>query len=492
MMDQVTFGLQTALQWNNLLLCFIGVLIGTLVGVLPGLGPAASISLLLPATFKLPPATAIIMLAGIYYGAMYGGSTTSILVNVPGEAASAVTCLDGYQMAKQGRAGVALGISAFGSFIAGTLAILGLMLVAPPMANFALKFGPPEYFSLMIMGLVILSFLSSGPIWKSLLIASLGIFLGAIGIDTFDGVPRFCMDIPQFFDGIGIVPVVMGLFGVSEILLNAERALKANLYETKIKNLLPSLADWRRSIGPILRGGLVGFFFGILPGGGAVLASFSSYALEKKFSKNPKEFGKGAIEGVAGPESANNASCQSSFIPLLSLGIPANPVRAVMIGALLIHGMKIGPMLVVENPDVFWGLVMSMYVGNGMLLVLNLPLIPLWVKLLKIPYSIFFPLILLFCIIGSYSLNNSVVDIFLMIFFGFVGYFLNKFDFDAAPLALAMVLGPMLEPALRRSLILSHGSPIIFFERPISVVLLIITTSLLVVPFLLRLKKTWA
>jgi putative tricarboxylic transport membrane protein len=431
------------------------------------------------------------MLAGIYYGAQYGGSTTSILVNVPGEATTAVTCLDGYQMAKQGRAGPALGIAAFGSFIAGTVSIFGLMLIAPPMANFALKFGPPEYFSLMILGLVLLTFLSSGPLWKALLIAALGIFLGSIGTDGFTGITRFTMDIPQLFDGIGIAPVVMGVFGVSEILLNAESAMKQSVYERKIKNLFPSLVDWGRSIGSIIRGTLVGFFCGILPGGGAVLATFSSYAIEKKFSKNPQEFGRGAIEGVAGPESANNASAQSSFIPLLSLGIPANPVMAVMIGALLIHGVKIGPTLVVDHPDLFWGTVTSMYIGNVMLLVLNLPLIPLWVRLLKVPYSILFPLILLFCIIGAYSLSNSVVDVLIMISFGLIGYFMNKFKFDAAPLVLAMVIGPMLEPALKRSLILSMGSLLIFFERPISLVAMVCAILLLIVPILAKMKKSW-
>lgn len=490
--DHVIFGFQTALQWSNLFLCFTGVLIGTLIGVLPGIGPAATISLLLPATLKLPSASAIIMLAGIYYGAYYGGSTTSILVNVPGEAASAITCLDGYQMARRGRAGPALGISALGSFIAGTLSIFGLMFVAPPMASFALKFGPPEYFSLMILGLVILTFLSTGPIWKSLLMASLGIFLGSIGIDHFTGRARFTMNLPELFDGIGIVPVVMGLFGISEILLNVERSLKQSVYETRIRNLFPSLSDWRRSFAAILRGSFIGFFLGILPGGGAVISSFASYVTEKKLSKHPREFGQGAIEGVAGPESANNASATSSFIPLLSLGIPANPVMAVMIGALLIHGVKIGPMLMVEHPDLFWGTVTSMYVGNAMLLILNLPLIPMWVRILKVPYPILFPLILLFCMIGAFSLTNSTVDVFVMIFFGVMGYFMSKFGFEPAPLVLAMVLGPMMESALKRSLILSMGSPLIFFGRPISLALMVSAGFLLFSPALVRMKKSWA
>ena len=489
LLDPILFGFQTALQWNNLLFCFIGAVIGTLIGVLPGIGPSGTIALLLPVTLKLSPTTAIIMLAGIYYGAYYGGSITSILVNIPGEAASAVTCLDGYQMARRGRAGPALGISAMGSFIGGTLAILGLMLIAPPTANFALKFGPPEYFSLTVLGLVILSFMSSGPIWKSLLTASLGIFLGTIGLDSFTGIARYTLNIPQLFDGVGIVPVCMGVFGVAEILLNAEKEMKTTIYETEIKNLFPNLADWGRSIGAILRGTIIGFFLGILPGGGAVLASFFSYAAERKLSKNPEEFGKGAIAGVAGPETSNNAAATSSFIPLLSLGIPANPVMAVMIGGLMIHGVRIGPMLISEHPDLFWGTVTSMYLGNVMLLILNLPLIPMWVRILKIPYLILFPLILLFCIVGAYSLSNSVVDVLIMIFFGLLGYFMKKFGFDAAPLVLAIVLGPLLENALKRSLILSMGSPWIFFQRPISLVLMCAAILFLMGPALYRQVK---
>lgn len=485
LLDAVLFGFNTALQWDNLLLCFIGAVIGTLIGVLPGIGPSGTIALLLPATLKLTPTSAIIMLAGIYYWAYYGGSITSILVNVPGEAASAITTLDGYQMARQGRAGPALGISALGSFIGGTLAILGLMVVAPPTANFALKFGPPEYFALAVLGLVILSFLSSGPIWKSLLMASLGVFLGSIGLDSFTGIARFTMNIPQLFDGIGIVPVCMGVFGVTEILLNAEEVVDTTIFETKIKNLFPNLSEWKQSIGAILRGTFIGFFLGILPGGGAVLSSFFSYAAEKKLSKHPEEFGKGAIAGVAGPETANNAAATSSFIPLLSLGIPANPVMAVMIGGLMIHGVRIGPMLISENPGLFWGTVTSMYIGNVMLLILNLPLIPIWVRILRIPYPLLFPLILLFCIVGAYRLSSSAVDVLVMIFFGLFGYFMKKFEFDAAPLVLAIVLGPLLENALKRSLILSLGSPLIFFQRPISLTLLGAAILLLIGPPLL-------
>ncbi|MDO8957540.1 MAG: tripartite tricarboxylate transporter permease [Deltaproteobacteria bacterium] len=487
--QSVVMGFQVALQPGNLIFCFIGVLIGTLVGVLPGLGPVAAISLLLPTTFHVNPVSAIIMLAGIYYGAMYGGSTTSILVNIPGEAASVVTCLDGYQMARQGRAGPALGIAAFGSFIAGTIGVIGLMLIAPPLAEMALKFGPPEYFSLMILGLTILTFLASGPMWKALLMAAFGLFLACIGMDTLMGAPRFTWDIVELSDGIGLVPVVMGLFGISEVLLNVEQSMDRSIFETKIKNLLPNLKDWADSIFAILRGTVIGFFLGVLPGGGAVISSFVSYAVEKKVSKHPEKFGSGMIEGVAGPESANNAATGGAFIPLLTLGIPANAVMAILLGAMMIHGMQPGPMLVKEHPDLFWGAVTSMYLGNVMLLVLNLPLIGLWIKILKVPYPILFPLILLFCLIGAYSLNNSITEVLIMVIFGLIGYLFKKFEYEGAPLVLALVLGPMMETALRRSLLLSAGDPMIFFTRPISAVLMLISFFLLVFPLLPRLGK---
>jgi len=487
--QSVFMGFQVALQPGNLLFCFIGVLIGTLVGVLPGLGPVAAISLLLPTTFHVAPVSAIIMLAGIYYGAMYGGSTTSILVNIPGEAASVVTCLDGYQMARKGRAGPALGIAAFGSFIAGTVGVIGLMMIAPPLAEMALKFGPPEYFSLMILGLTILTFLASGPMWKALLMAAFGLFLGCIGMDTLMGAPRFTFDIVELSDGIGLVPVVMGLFGISEVLLNVEQSMDRSIFETKIKNLLPNLKDWADSFWPILRGTVIGFFLGVLPGGGAVISSFVSYAVEKKVSKHPEKFGTGMIEGVAGPEAANNAATGGAFIPLLTLGIPANAVMAILLGAMMIHGMQPGPMLVKEHPDLFWGAVTSMYIGNGMLLVLNLPLIGLWVKILKVPYPILFPLILLFCLIGAYSLNNSITEVLIMVIFGLIGYLFKKFEYEGAPLILALVLGPMMETALRRSLLLSAGDPMIFLARPISAILMLISLFLLVFPLIPWLSK---
>jgi putative tricarboxylic transport membrane protein len=483
-----SYGFSVALDPMNIILCFFGVLLGTLVGVLPGLGPAASISLLLPMTFKIPPVGAIIMLAGIYYGAMYGGSTTSILVNVPGEAASVVTCLDGYQMARQGRAGPALGIAAFGSFIAGTVSTAGLMILAPPLTQMALKFGPPEYFSLMILGMVMLIHLTSGSIAKSLLMAAFGLLLSSIGQDVFTGKLRFTLGIFELSDGIGIIPVVMGLFGISEVLINLEtKSQTRNIFKAKVAGLLPTLQDWRASIWPIIRGSFLGFFLGILPGGGALISSFVSYALEKKLSKNPEMFGKGAIAGVAGPESANNSACGGAFIPLLTLGIPANAVMAVLMGALMIQNIIPGPFLMEKHPDLFWGTICSMYLGNAMLLFLNLPLIGLWVKLLKLPYPLLFPLILLICLIGVYSLNGSLVEMIIMILMGIVGFFMKKFGYEAAPLVLAIVLGGLMEPALRRSLIMSSGTFTIFFARPISLALLLVAAAFLLSPVIYKL-----
>jgi putative tricarboxylic transport membrane protein len=473
------FGFSVALQPNSLLMCFIGVLLGTLVGVLPGLGPVAAMSLLLPITYSVNPVGAVIMLAGIYYGAMYGGSTTSILLNIPGEAASVVTCLDGYQMARQGRAGPALGISAMGSFIGGTISVVGLMLVAPPLAEVALQFGPPEYFSLMIMGVIMLTFLAGDSMPKALCMAALGIFLGNIGMDILSGMERFTFDIPILIDGVGLVPVAMGLFGISEVLLNLETTLKRDIFKTSLKGLLPNLEDWRQSLWPIIRGSILGFFLGILPGGGGVIASFTSYAVEKRFSRHPERFGHGAIEGVAGPETANNAGTGGAFIPLLTLGLPSNAVMAILLGAMLIYGMQPGPMLIKAHPDLFWGAITSMYIGNAMLLVLNLPLIGLWVKILKIPYRLLFPLILLFCLVGAYSLNNNTAEVAMMVIFGVLGYFLRKSKYPLAPAILALVLGPMLEKALRQSLLMSVGSGWIFVTRPISLVTLLISFALL-------------
>lgn len=490
-LNGLIYGFQVCLQPINILYCFIGVLYGTLIGVLPGIGPVGAISLLLPATFRMAPSSAIIMLAGIYYGSMYGGSTTSILVNIPGEAASVVTCVDGYQMALKGRAGPALGIAAFGSFIGGTLSIVGLMLVAFPLVNLALNFGPAEYFGLLCVGLTVLTYLARGSMVKALIMAGFGLLLATVGMDVVSGKPRFHYGIVELVDGIDLVPLVMGLFGISEILINIEETVVTEVViKGRIKNLLPNLKDWKDSFWPIVRGTFMGFGLGLLPGGGALISSFVSYGVEKRVSKHPEKFGKGAIEGVAGPETANNAATGGAFIPLFTLGIPSNVVMAVLLGALLIHGVKPGPLLIKQHPDVFWGTVCSMYVGNIFLLVLNLPLIGIWVKVLKIPSRILYPLILLFCVIGSFSVNQKPFDVILMALFGIAGYFLRKLDYEPAPLVLAFVLGPLLENALRQSLILSDGSFTIFLSRPISAVALGICVLLIFSAIFPRFRKT--
>ena len=461
---------------------------GTLVGVLPGIGPTATIALLLPATFKLNPISAIIMLSGICYGAMYGGSTTSILLNIPGEASSVVTCLDGYQMARQGRAGPALGISAFGSFIAGTVSIVGLVIFAPTLADFALKFGPPEYFALMVMGLSVVAYLARKSMAKALMMAVAGIVLGCVGLDPITATPRFTFGMLDLADGIGIAPVVMGLFGIAEVLENLGVLTKAQVFAGKIKGLFPDREDWRRSMGPIARGSLLGFFLGLLPGVGAIVPQFLSYALEKKLSRHPERFGNGEIEGVAAPEACNNAAVGGTFIPLLSLGIPSNAMTAILLGALMIYGLTPGPLLIKNSPDLFWGVIASMYIGNIMLLILNLPLIPMWVSVLKIPYSYLASFIILFCLIGAYSLNNSTTDIYVAVIFSFVGLLMKKFEFEGAPLVLAFVLGPLLETALRRSLILSDGSFLIFLQRPISAAFILFSIVVLVAPLFSKLR----
>jgi putative tricarboxylic transport membrane protein len=484
------FGFGVALQPMNLLYCFVGTLIGTLVGVLPGVGPAAALSLLLPVTFYVPPVSAIILLAGITYGAMYGGSTTSILVNLPGEAASVVTCLDGYQMARKGRAGPALGIAALGSFIAGTLTLFILIFLAPNLAKFSLKFGPPEYFALMVLGLSLMVYLARGSIINALMMVCFGLILGTIGLDHMTGVPRFVYRITTLMDGIGLIQVVIGLFGVSEVLMNVETTLKQQeIFETKIKGLLPNREDWRRSLGPIGRGSIIGFFLGVIPGMSVVIPTFISYILEKRISKYPEKFGTGMIEGVAGPESANNAASTGTLVPMLSLGIPTGPSTALLLGALMIHGIRPGPLLIREAPDVFWGVVASLYIGNVMLLILNLPLISLWVKILKIPYHFLFSLILLLCIVGSFITNNNPYDVIIMAAFGMIGYLMKKLNYEAAPLVLALVLGPMMENALRRSLMISDGVFGIFFTRPISASFLTVALLVLLSPLLLGRKR---
>jgi putative tricarboxylic transport membrane protein len=480
--DNILYGFQVTFEPTNLLFCALGVLIGTLVGVLPGIGPVAAMALLLPVTFKVTPTASLIMLAGIYYGVQYGGSTTSILVNIPGEASSVITCIDGNQMAKNGRAGPALGIAAWGSFLAGTLSVLGLMLLAVPLARVALRFGPPEYFALMCSALIILINLAQGSVHKALMMALLGLILGSIGLDLITGLPRFTLGLNELTDGVGVIPLVMGIFGIAEILSNLEEQVSREIIKTRIGNLWPSLKDWAEAKWAIVRGAIIGFFLGILPGGGAILATFVSYAVEKKASRHPEKFGKGAIEGVAGPETANNAAAGGSLIPLLSLGIPPNPVMAMLFSALIIHGIQPGPLLIKNHPDLFWGLVASMYIGNTFLLLLNLPLIGMWIQVLRVPYKILFPLILLFCLIGAFSVNNTVFDLYVMIFFGGAGYLMRKFGYEPAPLILAYVLGPLLEQNLKQSLLISGGSFMIFFTRPIS-------ASFLAVAFLLLLSN---
>jgi putative tricarboxylic transport membrane protein len=478
---------QIVLEPTNLLLCFLGCLMGTFVGVLPGLGPAASISLLLPITLKLPPETAIIMMGGLYYGTMYGGSTTSILLNVPGEAASVVTCLDGYQMAKKGRAGPALGIAAFGSFIAGTFGTLMIMLLAPPLAGAALKFGPPEFVGLIFLGLTMVTYLSGGSMAKALMMAIVGLLISYIGMDIVTGRERFTLGIATIAGGFDIIPIVMGLFGISEVLLNLSHSEQSrDVFQTKLQDLLPSKQDWRDSSGPIARGSILGFFLGIIPGGGGMIASFISYAVEKKISKNPETFGTGNIRGVAGPESANNAGAQGAFIPMLTMGIPCNVVLAILMGALMIHGVTPGPRMLIEHPRIFWGVVGSMYIGNIMLLLLNLPLIGLWVRLLKVPYAILFPFIFLFCLIGAYTVGNNIQDVYIMIIFGIIGYLLKKYEYEPAPFVLAFILGPMFENAFRQSLIISSGSPLIFLNRPIAAAFLLISLIILISPLILK------
>jgi len=481
LLSNLSLGFGVALQGVNLLYAFFGVLLGTLIGVLPGIGPVATIAMLLPVTFTLPPVSALIMLAGIYYGAQYGGSTTAILVNLPGESSSVVTTLDGYQMARQGRAGAALGIAAIGSFIAGTFATFLIALAAPPLADLALKFGPAEYFSLMVLGLIAATVLAHGSLMKAIAMVVLGLLLGLVGTDVNSGVARFNFAIPELSDGIGFVTVAMGMFGIAEIVANLDTAEKREVFTAKVTNLLPTLKDFKESAGAITRGTVLGSALGILPGGGALLASFAAYTLEKKFARDGSRFGKGDIRGVAAPESANNAGAQTSFIPLLTLGIPSNAVMALMIGAMMIQGIAPGPQVMTEKPDLFWGMIASMWVGNLMLVVLNLPMIGLWIKLLTVPYRLLYPAILLFCCIGVYSINNSAFDIFLMAGFAVLGYVCVKLACEPAPLILGFILGPMMEENLRRALLLSRGDPMTFLTKPISAALLAISALLLLI-----------
>ena len=488
--NNLELGFSTATSLTNLGFCLIGVLLGTLIGVLPGIGATATIAMLLPITFQIgDPVSSLIMLAGIYYGAQYGGSTTAILINMPGESSSAVTAIDGYQMAKNGRAGAALAIAAIGSFFAGTVSTFLVAIFALPLTAIALKFGAAEYFSLMIVGLVSSIALAHGSIVKALAMVVLGLLLGIVGTDIYTGTPRFTLGIREYADGLNFVAVAVGVFGVAEILRNLENENERSVLIRKVTGLMPTREDFRRMAAPIVRGTIIGSALGILPGGGAILAAFASYTVEKRVSKNPGEFGKGAIEGVAGPESANNAGAQTSFIPMLTLGIPANPVMALMIGAMIIQGIVPGPNVATEQPALFWGIIASMWIGNLMLIVLNLPLIGLWVKLLTIPYYVLFPIIMAFCSIGVYSVNSNVYDLYAVAFFGFLGYLLTKLRCEPAPLQLGFVLGPLLEENLRRAMILARGDPSTFVTRPISAGLLLVALAVLVVVFLPAVKK---
>ena len=490
LLDNLALGFSTALTLQNLIYCFLGVLLGTMIGVLPGLGPIATIAMLLPATYALPPIAALIMLAGIYYGAQYGGSTTAILVNIPGESSSVVTAIDGYQMARRGRAGVALFTAGFGSFFAGCVATLVLAAFAAPLAQMAFKFGPAEYFSLMVLGLIGAVVLASGSLIKAIGMIILGLLLGLVGTDVNSGAARYSFDIPALTDGIGFVAIAMGVFGFAEIMSNLEQKDKRETFLDKVTSLWPSKEDFKRMMPSILRGTGIGSLLGVLPGGGAPLAAFAAYSLEKKTSKYSAEFGKGAIEGVAGPESANNAASQTSFIPLLTLGIPPNAVMALMVGAMTIHNIQPGPQVMTSNPALFWGLIASMWIGNLMLIILNLPLIGIWVKMLTIPYRHLYPAILVFCCIGVYTVNNTNFDIFMTAIFGVAGYLFFKLGCEAPPLLLGFILGPMMEENFRRALLLARGDFTTFLTRPLSLGLLIAAAALVVIVLLPAVRKT--
>ncbi len=484
-------GFSIALSFGNLFWCFVGVLLGTIVGVLPGLGPPATIALLLPLTFKMDPTTAIIMMAGIYYGAKYGGSTTSILLNVPGESASVVTCLDGYQLARQGRAGPALGIAAISSFVAGTFGVLGLMFIAPPVAKFALRFGPPEYFGLMVLGLTMVVFLTGRSVVRGLVATLLGLWLAGVGTDVFTAESRFTFGHMELLDGIDFIVVSIGLFAIGEVLVNLESKTGAEIFKVPkgLRNLLPSLQDLKDSRFAFLNGSVVGFFIGVLPGAGSTIASFLSYGLEKAFSRRSDKFGTGVIEGVAAPEGANNSETGGSLVPLLTLGIPGSSTTAILLAALYLWGFRPGPLLIQENPNLFWGLVASMYVGNVMLLILNLPLVPAFAQILRVPYYMLYPAIFGISIVGVYSISNSLFDVWMLGVFGLLGYVMRKFDFPAAPLVLGMVLGERLELSLRQSLMMSQGQLSILVARPLSAGMLLFAAFLLITPMLGKVRS---
>jgi len=489
LLANLSLGFQTAVSPENLLYCLLGALIGTLIGVLPGIGPVQTIAILMPTTFALPPVSALIMLAGIYYGAQYGGSTTSILVNVPGEASSVITCLDGHQMARQGKAGVALSVAALSSFVAGSFATVVLAVLAVPLSEFAFKFGPEEYFSLMVFGLIGSVVLASGSMIKAVGMIVLGLLLGMVGTDITSGAHRFVFGIPELADGIGFVSLAMGLFGICDIITSLEKKEKRDILKSKLTGFWLSKKDLKTAAPAVIRGTLCGSLLGILPGGGAILSSFTAYMLEKKSSREPESFGKGNLRGVAAPESANNAAAQTSFVPLLTLGIPPNVVLAMMAGAMMIHGIQPGPRVITNNPALFWGVIVSMWVGNVILVLLNLPLVGIWVRLLSIPYRLLYPAILLFCCIGLYSVNNNTFDIHLTALCGLLGYIFSKLECEPAPLILGFILGPMMEENLRRALLLSRGDPSVFFTRPLSLAFLLMAAAMLVVVALPSIRR---
>ncbi|MGD9924089.1 MAG: tripartite tricarboxylate transporter permease [Pseudorhodoplanes sp.] len=490
-LQNLAMGFSVGLTPSVLIYAFAGCVIGTLVGMLPGVGPLAGISLLLPVTFGLNPIVGIILLSGVYYGAMYGGSTTSILMRIPGEAASVMTCVDGYAMTQQGRAGPALAIAAIGSFIAGTLGIIGLMFLAPILSEFALRFGPPEFAALLLLGIFLLAYMSTNSMLKMLAMAILGLLLGMIGIDAMTGHTRFTFGIVALGDGVGIVPVAVGLFGLSEILITSTKSADQKPRAPKFRELMPSRSDLRQSAGPIARGSVLGFLIGIIPGSAHVISSFLSYGMEKRLSRHPERFGHGAIEGVAGPESANNAAATGAFVPMLALGLPTSPITAVMLAALIIHGIVPGPNLIQEQPQLFWGVIASMYIGNVVLLILNLPMISLFVNLLRIPYAYLYPCIICLCLVGVYCVQNNIVDVWVTIIAGAVGYVLRKFDYDVAPVALGLVLAPMLELSVRQSLAMSGGSYQIFLDRPFALTLFGVLLVLVVMALLPQRFKPW-
>jgi putative tricarboxylic transport membrane protein len=490
-MEGLLYGLSVAITPTNLLFCFLGAFLGTLVGVLPGIGPVGSMALLLGATYGLPPATALIMFAGIYYGSMYGGSTTSILVNIPGEASSVVTAIDGYQMARKGRAGAALCIAAVGSFVAGTIGLIILSFLAPKLAEAALKFGPPEYFAIAVFGLIVLSQLSGQGLLKSLVMVGVGLLLGTVGLDEISGQARFTFGSVNLQKGIDFVPVAMGLFGIAEVLDIAAEKVAGNqeAIKVRLRELLPNREEAQKSLGPTLRGSVLGFLVGLIPGPAAVISTFLSYTLERRLSKSPQDFGNGAPEGVAGPESANNSAALGAFVPVLSLGIPFAPPTALLLSAMMIHGVTPGPLLIQEHPEIFWGLIVSMYIGNFMLLLLNLPLVGLFVRVLRVPGNLLMPVIVLLCIVGAFAINNAITDIWIMTVFGIAGFVLRRWGFSPAPLVLALVIGPMLENSLMQSLMMSQGSLSIFYTQPLARTLFILAIIITVAPMLYRLFK---